>query len=109
MRLKPVLLAAVVAAALGLATPRSHAQIVTGGFVGFGNPGVVTYGAPVFTPGPVVASPFVPYATTFPVAVPRPWIGRYYRRGYGGWGYPRFYRGWGNPRFYNRGYRRFWW
>jgi hypothetical protein len=111
MRLKHVLLAAVVAAALGLATPRSHAQVVAGGYLGFGSPGVVTYGAPVVAPAPFVATPVLPYATGYPVVVPRPWIGSPYYYG-AGWGYgPGYYgvrRGY-YGHHYHRGYGRYRW
>jgi len=89
MQPKHYLLAFVVAVVLSVLTPRSEAQVI-GGYVGYGSPGVVTYGAPVIAPAPVFAAPVVPYTT---VVAPRPWIGprpRYYGPG---WGYPTPYYG----------------
>lgn len=111
MRFKHALPALAMAAVLSLYSPRAQAQVV-GGYVGFGSPGVVTYGAPVVAPAPLV----VPYSPVYPAAVPRPWVGvgPVYGTGfYGpGWGYSsgyygvrRVYPGYGYP--YRHGRR--WW
>jgi hypothetical protein len=102
MRLKHVLLALAMAIVLGLCNPRTHAQVITGGYVGFGSPGLV-YSSPLVAPAPIV-----PYASGYPVVVPRPLIGPGPFRS--GWGYgPRFY----GPRRvfpgYRFGYGRRWW
>jgi hypothetical protein len=90
MNLRRILPILVVASVLAIASPRAGAQVI-GGYVGYGAPTVVTYGSPVFVPGPIVAAPVVPVATGFPVVAPRPWIAP--RPVYFGpaWGYPRAY------------------
>jgi len=112
MSVKQVFLAAALAMVLAVATPRSHAQVISGGYVGFGTPGFggVVAGAPVLAPAPFV-TPVVPYATPYSGVV----VGSPFYRGWNsGWGYgPRYYgpRYYG-PRYYNRGYgfgRRRWW
>ena len=110
MHMKQSLLALTVALALGLAAPRAQAQVVTsGGYVGFGVPGVggvVSFGTPVVAAAPVVASPVIPYAVSYPVVVPRP---VYARPFYGpGWGYgPRYYGPYHHHYYYGYG-RRVW-
>jgi hypothetical protein len=102
MRMKPILLAVALLAFLTLAAPRAQAQIVSGGYIGFGNQAVV--GAPFVSPAPYVA-PVVPFASPYPYVVTRPLYGPrlFYRSG---WGYgPRWY----GPRYYRRGYGRRWW
>ena len=97
---------------LCVAAPRTEAQVVTGGYVGFGNPGfggAVGFGTPMVAPAPVV-----PYVAPYPaVVVPRPMVVSPMMGA--GWGYgPRYYgpRYYGNrfygPRCYHRGYGRRW-
>jgi len=110
MNMKHVFLAAALVMVLAAATPRSHAQVITGGYMGYGTPGYggVVVGAPLVAPAPVVA-PVVPYAVPYSGVFLG---GPFYQRPFygGGWGYgPRFY----GPRYYSRGYgygyRRRWW
>ena len=112
MSMKRILFAAAIVTVLMLAAPHAQAQVVGGGYIGFGGPGfggVVGYGAPMVAPAPVV-----PYAAAYPpVVVPAPvvagpLIGV-------GWGYgPRYYapRYYGppyyGPRYYRGGYGRRW-
>jgi len=104
MSMKRVFLALALVTVLGLAAPRAQAQVVGGGYVGFGVPGIggaVTFGTPVAGVG-VVGAPVVPYVAPYPVVVPRVYGVPYYRAGWGGYG-PRYYR----PRYYRGyGYRR---
>jgi hypothetical protein len=108
MRMKQVLLAVALVTVLSLAASHAQAQVIGGGYIGFGRPGfggVVGFGAPVVAPAPVVAAPFVPYVAPYPaVVVSRP---LYAAPFYGvGWGYgPRYY----GPRYYRHGYGRLWW
>ncbi|MGC8642834.1 MAG: hypothetical protein ACP5XB_23490 [Isosphaeraceae bacterium] len=98
MSMKRILFAAAIVTVLMLAAPHAQAQVVGGGYIGFGGPGfggVVGYGAPMVAPAPVV-----PYAAAYPpVVVPAPVIA-------GpligvGWGYgPRYYA----PRYYGPPY-----
>jgi hypothetical protein len=107
MSMKQVLLALAMAAVLTLAAPRAQAQIIGGGYIGFGRPGfggVVGFGTPVVAPAPVVAAPVVPYVAPYPPVV----VGGAVYGGpviRAGWGYgPRFY----GPRYYRPGYYRRW-
>ncbi|MFO0889403.1 MAG: hypothetical protein U0790_09720 [Isosphaeraceae bacterium] len=109
MRVKQLLFALAVVVVLGMAAPRGEAQMI-GGYIGFGSPSVVGYGAPLVAPAPVLAAPVVPYATAYPVVGVSPWFGPrpvYYGPG---WGYrPGFY---GSRVVYPRpmyGYGRRWW
>jgi len=106
MRVKHVVLALAMVAVLTLAAPRADAQFF-GGYVGFGNPGVYTYGAPVVGVAPYVASPVVPVMPGYPAVVaPGPVYRSPYAYRYGpGWGYgPRYY----GPRYSNYRYGRRW-
>lgn len=107
MSMKRILFALAIMTALMLATPRAQAQVVGGGYVGFGTPGfggVVGFGSPMVTPVPVM-----PYAAPYPaVVVPRPMVVAPMMGA--GWGYgPRYYapRYYG-PRHYRGGYGRRW-
>ena len=66
MRTRLVLFAASMAAVLILAAPRAQAQIVGGGYVGFGTPGVMGFGGPVVAPGAFIGAPMVPYCQALP-------------------------------------------
>ncbi|QEH34574.1 hypothetical protein OJF2_31150 [Aquisphaera giovannonii] len=112
MSIKQGLFALVVAVPLFAAAPRSEAQVVTGGYIGIGQPfgGVVT--PPLLTPAPLV-TPVVPYAAPYNTVVVRrpvyatPYVGP-------GWGYgPRYYGGYGPRHYgygpYRRGFGRGWW
>jgi hypothetical protein len=103
MSMKQGLLAVLFVTVLSLAAPHARAQVVGGGYVGFGTPGfggVVSFGSPVVAPAPVV-----PYVAPYPVVVPRPIVAGPVIGA--GWGYgpryfgPRYY----GPRYY-RGVRR---
>ena len=109
MSTKQVFLALTLVVILGLAAPHAQAQVVGGGYVGFGVPGVsgaIGFGAPVGGVG-VVGAPVVPYVAPYPVVVGRPYVAPYYYgagwRGYGpGYYGPRNY----GTRYYRGGYRR---
>ena len=103
MSTKQVFLALALVAVLGLAAPRTQAQVVGGGgYIGFGTPGfggALGFGTP-FGGAAVIGAPVVPYVAPFPVVVSRPVYGvPVYGAGWGGYG-PRYY----GPRYY-RGYR----
>jgi len=101
MRTKHVLLAAAMATMLVLTAPRAQAQMMGGGYMGFGTPGVMGFGGPVVAPAPYIGAPIVRYARPYPMMVgrpmygprlnyrpgwgygPRPFAGRNYRYGYG--------------------------
>ncbi len=103
MSTKQVFLALSLVAILGLAAPHAQAQVVGGGYVGFGVPGVsgaVTFGGPVAGVG-VIGAPVVPYVAPYPMVVGRPVVAPFYGPGWRGYG-PRYY----GPRYYRGGYRR---
>jgi hypothetical protein len=106
MRIKPVVLALTMVAALTLAAPCAQAQFF-GGYVGFGNTGVYGVGGTVVG-APVVASPVVPVMPGYPAVVaPAPIYRAPYAYRYGpGWGYGPRYNG---PRNYGYRYGRRWW
>jgi hypothetical protein len=99
MSMKQGLLAMALVTVLFLAAPQAYAQVVGGGYVGFGTPalgGVVSFGSPVVAPAPVV-----PYVAPYPVVVPRPIVAGPVIGA--GWGYgPRFF----GPRYYGPRYYR---
>jgi hypothetical protein len=106
MSMKQGLLAVALVTVLFLAAPRAQAQVVGGGYVGFGTPGfggVVGFGTPMVAPAPVV-----PYVAPYPAIVARPMVvGPVVGAG---WGFgPRFYgpRYYG-PRYYRGGFARRW-
>ena len=107
MSMKRVLVAVAMVTVVVLAAPRAQAQVVGGGYVGFGSPGfggAIGFGTPMVAPAPIV-----PYVAPYPMMVaPRPMvvgpvIGA-------GWGYgPRYYGPrYVGPRYYRRGYGRRW-
>ena len=71
MRTKQVFLALAVVAVLSLAAPHAQSQVIGGGYAGFGGSGyggVVSVGAPLVAPVPLV-SPVDPYVAPYPSVV----------------------------------------
>jgi hypothetical protein len=97
MHVKQILPALTMVAILGLTAARADAQVVGGGYVGFGTPGlggVVSFGTPYVAPAPVVAAPVVPYPYVAPypntlIVPPRRVYVPVYGRGYYGPGWHR--------------------
>jgi hypothetical protein len=119
MSTKQVFLALALVTVLGLAAPVAQAQVVTGGgYVGVGTPGfgaAVSVGTPIaaapivgapVAAAPVVGATVVPFVTSYPVVVRRPFFGpRFVGPGWRGYYGPRF----AGTRYYTRGYGYRWW